>query len=400
MSYSWIPAGQTAASACGDGRTTSATAPPPTAPATTRSTSRRSSRPTPSTARSTRRCPAARRATARRTATSPSRTSSRTSTATRSRTSSALYQQYAGSCRRWPSSSRPTATPALGQERQRPGPPRGRRRAGGARRRPRRRRLRHRAARATTARPSSARRHGTPASSRATRPPATSTSRPPSSDEPRRARRPPVGRPDDEELRRRLRVEPRDGGAGRAPGCRPGSTPSRRRAGRRHRLLLPRGPRALRDARRVGALAARRRAPGSRPADDREVVVAVERRDAASPTTTVARSIPGAAPQPASMSPPGRGPSPTTRRSSHPDLIEQDAVQRVELDVARSRGGQETQATIRGAGGRLPRCRCVARSSATLRRQRVRRPVLCRRSHRGVGRRNANGCHGTRRSRG
>ena len=51
VSYSWIPAGQTAASACGDGTATSATAPPPTARATTRSTSRRSSRPTSSTAR-------------------------------------------------------------------------------------------------------------------------------------------------------------------------------------------------------------------------------------------------------------------------------------------------------------------------------------------------------------
>ena len=55
-------------------------------------------------------------------------------------------------------------------------PPRGRRRAGGAGRRARRRRLRHRATPATTARPSSARRHGTAASRRATRRPAAPTS--------------------------------------------------------------------------------------------------------------------------------------------------------------------------------------------------------------------------------
>ena len=58
----------------------------------------------------------------------------------------------------------------VGEERLRGEPSRGRRRAGGAGRRPRRRRLRRRPTRAITARPSSARRPGTAASRRATRP--------------------------------------------------------------------------------------------------------------------------------------------------------------------------------------------------------------------------------------
>jgi hypothetical protein len=55
VSYKWIPAGQTAASACGTRTARWVTAPPRTARVTTRSTSRRSSRPTSTTARSTRR---------------------------------------------------------------------------------------------------------------------------------------------------------------------------------------------------------------------------------------------------------------------------------------------------------------------------------------------------------
>ena len=76
VSYKWIPAGQTAASACGDGDGDGTVGDSAAAYCsgddTIRVLSRRSSRPTSTTARSTRRFPAARRGTAGRSATSRS----------------------------------------------------------------------------------------------------------------------------------------------------------------------------------------------------------------------------------------------------------------------------------------------------------------------------------------
>ena len=138
----WIPDGQSASSACGGARCRRAR---PTAAPTTRSTSPSRSPRASSTARSTSTLPGSSQGFGgTRTATSPSRTSSPTSTATRSRTSSASSTSTAISCRRWPSSCRPTATPATwANSANQRGPPRGRRRPGGAQRRAGRRRLRH-----------------------------------------------------------------------------------------------------------------------------------------------------------------------------------------------------------------------------------------------------------------
>ena len=144
VSYDWIPAGQTASSACG--RSGARRRRRRLLPGRRHDLHlRRSSPPRSTTAHSTRRSPAARRATARPSATSRSPTSSPTSTATRSRTSSALFDKYGDSV--------PTMAFELqadcyagtwAKQRPRGEPARGRRRPGGARRRARGRRLRHR----------------------------------------------------------------------------------------------------------------------------------------------------------------------------------------------------------------------------------------------------------------
>ena len=112
----WIPGGRTAASACGDATARSGTTPPPTARATTRSTSPRGSRPASATGRSTAPCPGssqgygahARRLRGRL----HRRPRVRPPDPGRARP---VPVATAGRCRRWPSSCRPTATPARGR---------------------------------------------------------------------------------------------------------------------------------------------------------------------------------------------------------------------------------------------------------------------------------------------